>query len=51
MSAFFRGGGVEWANSGKCLVDCARWERGVDLRDKKSPDFRSLEVGISDIRR
>jgi len=48
VSAFFRGGGVEWANSGKCLVDCARWERGVDLRDKK---FRSLEVGISDIRR
>ena len=34
VSASFGGGGVEWADSGKCVVDCARWGRGVDLRDK-----------------
>ena len=33
---FWGGGGVEWANSEKCVVDCARWERGVDPRDKIS---------------
>ena len=32
---FFEGaGGVDWANSGKNMIDCARWERGVDPRDK-----------------
>ena len=34
MSACFGGGGVEWANSGKCVVDCARWVRDFDPRDK-----------------
>ena len=27
---FGGGGGVEWVNSGKCVVDYARWGRGVD---------------------
>ena len=43
----FGGGGVEWANSGKCVVDWAMWGRGINPHDKKSADFRSLEVGIS----
>ena len=31
---FLGGGGVDWANSGKCVVDCARWGSCVDPREK-----------------
>jgi len=34
VSAFFGGRRVEWVNSGKCVVDCARWGRGIDPHDK-----------------
>ena len=31
---FLRGGGVDCANSGKCVVDCVRWGSCVDPREK-----------------
>ena len=51
MSAFFREGGLSGLTVGSVWLIVQGGKGAINVRDKKSPDFRSLEVGISDIRR